>query len=1381
MKLSLLSTAILSAVAIYSSSSASPSFSYTEAFSFFQGIEEDASLAGSTFETETIPEDGVVLASSNRSSADGFSESGAHTEDKDFHDDDCSITVEVDTEPNTSCGLAPGGCECHGYLYEFTVLYTGPDGVWGGAYDYHDNTYGEWWLQNGETYTFNVSNSNHEGEDHEHNDPMMWTYDGSWEHYGTYDQTCGESHIGETYGPFTLIGFVDVNGNVCGGSTGCNGVADVTPTSGEAPYTFLWSDGATSEDRDDLCTGTYHVTVTDAHGCSGSIDVEVGDNSETILVEVTTGANTTCGPPPTPPETDCACEGKMRSFTVEYIGPSGATVTAYDDDDDSAILVATFANVQYGDVLYVSAENLPGGDFEAKSYMYTNGGDETEIHTSCSQNIVGDTEGNFYIIGYTDGQGEQCGVSGEGNYAGCNGTAHVTASNGEAPYTYLWSDGATSQDRDNLCAGTYQVTVTDANGCSSTTDVVVEDDTPAIHVSVTSEPNTTCGPPPTPPETDCECEGKMRSFTVEYIGPSGATVTAYDDDDDSAILVATFANVQYGDVLYVSAENLSGGDFESKSYMYTNGGDETEIHTSCSQNIVGDTEGNFYIIGYTDGQGEQCGVSGEGNNAGCNGTAHVTASNGEAPYTYLWSDGATSQDRDNLCAGTYQVTVTDANGCSSTTDVVVEDDTPAIHVSVTSEPNTTCGPPPTPPETDCECEGKMRSFTVEYIGPSGATVTAYDDDDDSAILVATFANVQYGDVLYVSAENLSGGDFESKSYMYTNGGDETEIHTSCSQNIVGDTEGNFYIIGYTDGQGEQCGVSGEGNNAGCNGTAHVTASNGEAPYTYLWSDGATSQDRDNLCAGTYQVTVTDANGCSSTTDVVVEDNPATVTVAVTTEPDTNCDGEEEECVCEGYLYEFTVLYTGPDGVWGGAYDYHDNTYGAWTLQNGETYTFNVSNSNHTDEDHEHNDPMMWTHVGDWEHHGTIDATCGHQYIGETFGPFTLVGYVDSHGNVCNGSGSCNGVADVTASHGQAPYTYLWSDGSTAEDRDNLCAGTYEVTVTDFYGCIGSSSVTIEQGTSLELTVTSTSAGCPGACEGTASVSVEGGSGTFDVLWSNGSTTTSIDHLCAGVYTVTVTDGDCEATAEVTVTEYNPPTPTLTLTCPADTTVYSDEDCFSDTTVGALGMAVETSTGSPALEVGPIVHFDLVTETQGAGCYTIQRTWSVTATDTCDQSLTDQCTQTIMVQDIIAPEIDVTDTEAPCGPDYAGYTHAQWEALGGATVTDNCDDHVTTHVTSAVFHEDDCYGFYTLHWSAGDECDNHATATQVIDIFDTTPPTVTITCPSDTTVYSDASCSTNTTVAALGMATAEGDDNCDYEVSLPVSFDIVTRQRERAAT
>ena len=78
------------------------------------------------------------------------------------------------------------------------------------------------------------------------------------------------------------------------------------------------------------------------------------------------------------------------------------------------------------------------------------------------------------------------------------------------------------------------------------------------------------------------------------------------------------------------------------------------------------------------------------------------------------------------------------------------------------------------------------------------------------------------------------------------------------------------------------------------------------------------------------------------------------------------------------------------------------------------------------------------------------------------------------------------------------------------------------------------------------------------------------------------------------------------------------------------------------------------------------------------------------------------------------------------------------------------------MTSAVFHADDCYGFYTLHWAAGDECDNHATATQVIDIFDTTPPTVTITCPSDTTVYTPMrSCSLEHDSGGLGHGHSRG--------------------------
>ncbi|MDG2247180.1 MAG: hypothetical protein P8L71_12575, partial [Flavobacteriales bacterium] len=375
-----------------------------------------------------------------------------------------------------------------------------------------------------------------------------------------------------------------------------------------------------------------------------------------------------------------------------------------------------------------------------------------------------------------------------------------------------------------------------------------------------------------------------------------------------------------------------------------------------------------------------------------------------------------------------------------------------LSIEVSTEPSTVCVPPLPPAEDNCDCNGKMQNLTLEYNGPAGATVTVY---DDSGTLIATFANVQPGDILFVSAENLNDQEFEAWTSFYTNGGDVTWLHTSCSQDILGDTEGDFTVLGYTDGQGDQCGILGNENYQGCNGSADLTVSNGESPYTYLWSDGSISGDRNDLCAGEYEVTVTDANGCSSTADVVVESDTPEILISVETEANTVCDDSPNpnDCDCQGYIYEFEVEYNGASGILGGAYDYHDNTYLHDTLVTGQVYTFNVSNSNHPGEDHEHNDPMMWTYEGgSWIHHGTIDASCPTSIIGTSYGPFTVLGYTDVHGNVCSTATNCNGSADLTVSNGEAPYTYLWSDGSTSGDRDDLCAGEYQVTVTDANGC-----------------------------------------------------------------------------------------------------------------------------------------------------------------------------------------------------------------------------------------------------------------------------------------------------------------------------------------
>ena len=246
----------------------------------------------------------------------------------------------------------------------------------------------------------------------------------------------------------------------------------------------------------------------------------------------------------------------------------------------------------------------------------------------------------------------------------------------------------------------------------------------------------------------------------------------------------------------------------------------------------------------------------------------------------------------------------------------------------------------------------------------------------------------------------------------------------------------------------------------CTGSIDLTVLNGTAPYSYVWSNGATTEDLDALCAGEYSVEVTDATGLANTFFFTVEDgtNPPTVDIEVTVS--SNCDAAST-CECADYIYEFTVLYTGQDDIYGGAWDYHDNEYGAWTLHGGETYTFNVSNSNHQGEDHEHNDPMMWTYEDGWIHHGTIDATCGESLLGQSFGPFTVISTTDVHGNICEAGPDCDGQINLTVTSGNGPFTFAWSNGETEEDLIGVCTGTYEVVITDAAGC--SANLTVHVG------------------------------------------------------------------------------------------------------------------------------------------------------------------------------------------------------------------------------------------------------------------------------------------------------------------------------
>jgi hypothetical protein len=119
--------------------------------------------------------------------------------------------------------------------------------------------------------------------------------------------------------------------------------------------------------------------------------------------------------------------------------------------------------------------------------------------------------------------------------------------------------------------------------------------------------------------------------------------------------------------------------------------------------------------------------------------------------------------------------------------------------------------------------------------------------------------------------------------------------------------------------------------------------------------------------------------------------------------------------------------------------------------------------------------------------------------------------------------------------GTAPYTYLWSNGSTAQDVSNLVAGIYTVTVSDNAGCTSTFISTITQPASpINLSVSSTDEMM--GMDGTATATVSGGTPSYTYFWMpGGATTSSISGLAAGTYTVMVLDANgCGDTLEVAV-------------------------------------------------------------------------------------------------------------------------------------------------------------------------------------------------------------------------------------------------------
>jgi hypothetical protein len=210
-------------------------------------------------------------------------------------------------------------------------------------------------------------------------------------------------------------------------------------------------------------------------------------------------------------------------------------------------------------------------------------------------------------------------------------------------------------------------------------------------------------------------------------------------------------------------------------------------------------------------------------------------------------------------------------------------------------------------------------------------------------------------------------------------------------------------------------------------------------------------------------------------------------------------------------------------------------------------------------------------------------------------------------------GDCNGALLATAT-GTGTITYWWNNLPPLPfgNLGSLCAGTYTVTITDQAACSATASFTLQQPPQLTVLGTPTSLACNGDCNATLSVIVAGGTPSYFYQWSTGATTQTISNLCAGIYSVTVTDtNSCSVTASFIIVE---PLPLSVIS--SSTSVSCNGDCDGDISLivsgGTQGYIYLWSQGSNTASITNLC----------AGVYTV----TVIDANACDTTITFTITQ-----------------------------------------------------------------------------------------------------------------------------------------------------------
>lgn len=742
-----------------------------------------------------------------------------------------------------------------------------------------------------------------------------------------------------------------------------------------------------------------------------------------------------------------------------------------------------------------------------------------------------------------------------------DGGMTVSASGGTGSLQYQLNSSAfqSSNVFNNLASGTYTVTVKDANSCSTSNYVSVNNQGAPV-MTIVSVTHVSCN------------NGNNGSIVLSATGGSGTLMYSI-NGGQTWQTSGSFTNVSAGvhPVMVKDANGCSVGTNITIQQPPAIAFTTSTIAATCS----GAADGSISVTSHTGGTGTLV-------------------------YSLNNINFQSSSNFNNLMAGSYTIYVKDIAGCTASASVLV--DGPTTMTVSTATTNVDCHNGYTGTITVTVTGGNpgyVYSIDGEYFQssnvfnelPAGTyTITVADNGGESECYASTIATITESTPITASITTGAsscgnangtllaiGGGGSGSGYQYSINGTNFNSNGSFSGLVSGnydviitDSYGceNVFQASINDANGPSI-TSTSHTNVACNdgndGTItinSVTGGTGTLQYSVNGSNWQTSNAFSGLDAGTYTVLVKDANGCVGQSSVTLtEPNPIVVT-AVTN--NVTCYGSNSGSA--------TVNAAGGAGTL--AYDLNNAGFQSSNLFNGlgaGAYTVTVRDAAGCfgSEEFTITQPTEITmSIGvlnvmcNGDVNGAINVSAaggtgtltysldgvnyqsGSYFSGLAAGTYTVF-VKDANGctvmafrtisqpsllvvtsNVLDVScaGGNNGVIDLTATGGTAPYSFSWSDETSNEDLFNLPAGSYSVTVTDDHGCTNVQNFTITQPASpIVVNGVISDATSQTSADGNIDITTTGGTGPYSFQWSNGATTEDVSGLLPGTYSVSITD------------------------------------------------------------------------------------------------------------------------------------------------------------------------------------------------------------------------------------------------------------------